>query len=339
MARPGLANRDDLLKWPSNVAAGEFPRLIRRLVWETTPDAVQLGFPAGSGTSAGDWDGSVRAVTGNSYVPTGLSVWELSVQGSGITAKADSDYAKRTSTPDGSPTVDAEYIKAFLRPWTGRRSWAAGKRNDNRWKNVRGYGVDDIEGWLETAPVTHSWVSEMLGLAPHGYRAAEAWWRGWAGATNPVLPSEVVLAGRAEAVAALAGCLGDAPAITTIRGGNPEEIRAFIAAVLDQQARNGDSRWRSRAAFVDEVTSWRALAERPGPLVLVPVTAEVAAEAVHGASHHILIPVSAASAVIELPRIDAHAVTVLLRGAGLGEGAAEQAGRLARWSLSSMRAA
>src|SRR5437016_5897487 len=80
MARPGLATRDDLLGWPSIVAAGEFPRLIRRLVWETAPDAVRLGFPAGSGTSAGDWDGSVRTVTGNAFVPAGLSVWELSVE-------------------------------------------------------------------------------------------------------------------------------------------------------------------------------------------------------------------------------------------------------------------
>ena len=69
MTRPGFATRDDLLGWPSIVAAGEFPRLIRRLVWETAPDAVQLGFPAGSGTSAGDWDGSVRTVTGNAKVP------------------------------------------------------------------------------------------------------------------------------------------------------------------------------------------------------------------------------------------------------------------------------
>ena len=98
MARPGLATRDDLLGWPSIVAAGEFPRLIRRLVWETAPDAVRLGFPAGSGTSAGDWDGSVRTVTGNGFVPAGQSVWELSVEKSGITAKADGDYEKRTST-------------------------------------------------------------------------------------------------------------------------------------------------------------------------------------------------------------------------------------------------
>jgi hypothetical protein len=338
MPRLGLATRDDLLGWPSIVAAGEFPRLIRRLIWETAPDAVRLGFPAGSGTSAGDWDGSVRTVTGNAFVPAGLSVWEVSVEKSGITAKADGDYGKRTSTPDGSPTSDAEYIEAILRPWPGRRTWAAGKRGDGRWKDVRGYGVDDIEEWLESAPVTHSWISELLGLAPHGYQAAEAWWRGWARATSPVLPSGVVLAGRDEAVAALESRLSGPPGITTIRGGSLDETRAFIAAVLDRRANAGDSQWRSRAAFVDQVTSWRALAERAGPLILVPIMADVAAEAAPGAAHHILIPVSGTtSAVIELPPIDARTATAALRSEGLGEAAAEDAGRLARRSLLSMR--
>ena len=197
--------------------------------------------------------------------------------------------------------------------------------------------MDDIEEWLESAPVTHSWVSELLGLAPHGYQAAETWWRGWAGATSPLLPSGVVIASREEAVTALESRLGGIPTITTIRGGSLEEIRAFIAAVLDRQASSGDSRWRSRAAFIDQVTSWRALAERPGPLILVPATADVAAEATQGVAHHIVIPVTATSAVIELPPIDARTATAILRGEGLGEAPAEEVGRLARRSLLSMR--
>jgi hypothetical protein len=201
-------------------------------------------------------------------VPAGLSVWELSVVTSGIEAKADGDYDKRTSTPDGSPTAEAEYIEAILRPWRDRRTWAAGKNGDQRWKSVRGYGVDDIEEWLESAPVTHSWVSELLGLAPHGYQAAETWWRKWAAATSPVPPAGVVLAGRDDAVAALESRLRGTPATTTISGGSPEEMRAFIAAVLDRQASAGDSRWRARAAFVDQVTSPRGRCRRRGPCAL-----------------------------------------------------------------------
>lgn len=338
MARPGFVNRDDLLRWADTVTARtEFPRLIRRLAWETSPDAVQLGFPAGSGTSSGDWDGSVRASAGNAFVPVGLSLWELSTE-KNIARKADGDYGKRTSTPDGTPTTDAVYVAAILRPWTDRQAWATGKRGDGRWKDVRAYGVDDIEEWLETAPVTHSWISELLGLAPHGYQATESWWRIWTQATNPALPSGVVLADRDEAVAAWESRLAGTPGITTIRGGSAEEILAFIAAVLDRQANAGNSRWQSRAAFIDQVTSWRALAERPGPLILVPTSADVAAEAAQGTSHHIVIPVlGTTSADIVLQPIDARIATAVLRGEGLGDAAAEDAGRLARRSLLSMR--
>ena len=94
----------------------------------------------------------------------------------------------------------------------------------------------------------------------------------------------MVLAGRDEAVAALENRLAGTPGITTIRGGSVEEILAFIAAVLDRQANAGDFRWQSQAAFIDQVTSWRALAERPGPLILVPSSADVAAEAAQGTS-------------------------------------------------------
>lgn len=156
------------------------------------------------------------------------------------------------------------------------RRWAVEGRTRLRSGRHRGVARD--------RPLTHSWISELLGLAPHGYRATESWWRIWAQATNPALPSGVVLAGRDEAVAALENRLAGTPGITTIRGGSVEEILAFIAAVLDRQANAGDFRWQSQAAFIDQVTSWRALAERPGPLILVPSSADVAAEAAQGTS-------------------------------------------------------
>ncbi len=338
MARLGFADRDDLLRWAGTVAARtEFPRLIRRLVLETVPDVVQLGFPAGSGTSAGGWDGSVRTITGNAFVPAGLSVWELSVE-KGVTGKADEDYAKRTSPPDGSPASDAVYVEAILRPWQARDAWAAGKRADGRWRDVLAYGVDKAEEWLESAPVAHAWVSELLGFGPYGYRAAEAWWRDWARATAPALPSGVVLAGRDQAVATLTNRLEATPTVTTVKGGSLEEVLAFIAGVVDRQALDGDPRWRSRTALVDQVTSWRALAGRASPLALVPSAADVVAEAAYGTPHHILVPViGTAFADIELPPIDASAAAVALREAGLGEARAEAASRLARRSLLVLR--
>src|SRR6266508_3009254 len=127
MAQPGLIDRRGLLNWADSIGArSELPRLIRRLILETGKGVVELGFPAGEGVSAGSWDGSVRASDDAPYVPAGLSLWELSVEKS-PGSKADEDYAKRTSTSDGSPTTDAVYVAVSLRPWLKRGDWARGE--------------------------------------------------------------------------------------------------------------------------------------------------------------------------------------------------------------------
>ncbi len=89
----------------------------------------------------------------------------------GHTAYLPQGHTASTAQRPYSPTT---YIEAILCPWTKRRAWAAGKLGDGRWNDVRGYGVDEIEEWLEAAPVTHSWISERLGLAPHGYRSGRS---------------------------------------------------------------------------------------------------------------------------------------------------------------------
>jgi hypothetical protein len=198
MTRPGYVDRNKLQSWAdTRPSQSEFPRLVRRLILETTPGLVELGMPAGDGVAAGDWDGSVRTTEATAWVPDGLSVWELSVNSS-PNKKADEDYSKRTDTPDGTPTADCTYVEAILRPWTARATWATGKRSDPVWRDVKVLGLDDIETWLEAAPITWAWLSEELGLSPYGLRTGLTWWRGWAGQTNPALTPGVVLAGRTD---------------------------------------------------------------------------------------------------------------------------------------------
>lgn len=335
-----LASRDDLLQWAKTTPAKvELPRLIRRLALETLPDAVQLGFPAGSGTSSGGWDGSIRTVTATAFVPAGVSVWELSA-GASLTPKADADYAKRTTTPDGSPTKDAVYVQVILRAWQDHESWANGKRGDGRWRDVRGYNVDTIEEWLEVAPVTHAWLSELLSLGPYGYRAAESWWRDWSGATAPPLPSALVLAGRDEQYKGCSGLLTGSPRLVSVRAGSREEALAFVAASVQERANDDVGRARSRTAFVDDVQSWRRLVARRHPLVLVAANEAVAAEAAASNTHHIIVPVvgGSAPADIELPAIDAAAAAAALTTAGMTDRReADEVGRLARRSLIAMR--
>src|SRR5438874_8410240 len=122
MARLGLAERDDLAAWgKAEGVLSDLPRLVRRLILETAPGLVSLGFAAGVGVFGSDWDGTVRASAPTVKVPGGLSLWELSTRAD-VNRKADSDYAKRTAegTPDGTPMSDAAYVALSTRTWQGR---------------------------------------------------------------------------------------------------------------------------------------------------------------------------------------------------------------------------
>lgn len=309
-----------LKQWADRVSARtELPRLVRRLILETGRDVVQLGFPAGEGVSAGGWDGSVRAHASTPFIPKGLSVWELSVNKS-PGRKANEDYAKRTTTPDGSPSGDATYVAVSLRPWTKRAEWAQENLKDKRWGAVRAYGVDDVETWLENAPVTHSWLAEQLGLEPYGLRAAEAWWQTWSNSTSPAIAPDLVLAGRDSLDKSLREQLAGSAAITTVKASSLEEVLAFVAALAVSLENEDGGQLLARLAFVDSVATWRALQGLKQPLILVPTNDEVRKEVGGDSPHHTLVPLTSGSgADYELPPIDPDAARKALEANGIEE--------------------
>ena len=339
MARLGYATQLDLLRWADpQPGRSEFPRLIRRLVLETTHDLLEITFPAAEGTAVGGWDGVVRTGTGTPFVPAGLSGWEVSVN-TKTAKKLDDDYGKRTSSPDGSRTHDCTYVEVILRRWSKRKEWATDRSNDNRWQKVEGFGVDDIETWLEEAPVTHAWISEKLDLGPFGIQTVEAWWSNWSSATTPLLPPEFVLAGRQANIETLRARLADPGQVTTINAASRDDVLAFIAAFLVTEDKAGQGAMLARTAIVDEITTWRSLRLRSKPLILVANSDAVVAESGGMSPHHIIVPVrGAASADIELSPIDATAASKFLTAA-LGDKRQKDADELARLSRISLLAA
>jgi hypothetical protein len=339
MRIPNLLNRQDLLLWADTVpAASEFPRLLRRLILETGRGVVQPGFPAGEGVRAGSWDGTLRTTEQSPYIPLGLSVWEVSVEKS-VGTKADDDYGKRNATPDGSPTKSCTYVEAILRPWTKRFDWSRDRSAETKWKEVRALGVDEIETWLEDAPVTHAWISQVRGRSPYGLRPIDLWWAAWAAATTPTLDVSFILAGRAKEQKELLTLITGSAQVTTVKGGSIEEIQSFIAAALLQAAANGDDQPKARAVLVDDLAAWRELLARQSPLILIAASDQTRAETPPATSvHHVIIPVvDAASADIVIPPLDPAEAAAALKTAGLQDQKADRLGRLARSSLLAMR--
>ncbi|HVQ90372.1 MAG TPA: hypothetical protein VMU51_05000 [Mycobacteriales bacterium] len=172
----------------------------------------------------------------------------------------------------------------------------------------------------------------------------DLWWNAWASATTPTLTPAVVLARRStqneasNSQADLIARLNRSPQVTTIKGGSLEEVQAFIAAALLQLAASGEDVLKARAAFVDDVVTYRALLAQSRPLVLIPTTQQTRAEPLPASHHHIVVPlVQAASADIELPPIDPAEVADALKGSGIDDQRADKLGRLARRSLLALR--
>lgn len=334
MARLGYAERSDLKTWGSQTrsAAGELPQLVRRLILETAP-VTKLGFAAAEGIGVGGWDGTARATAETAHVPAGLSLWELSTDGS-PGRKARDDFDKRLGTPDGSPTSDAVYVAVSTRVWKTREDFVREANAVARWREVRAYALDELHGWLDEAPVTHAWLSELIGLTPHGLKTAERWWEDWAGRTDPSLPPAVVLAGRDSQVESLGKLLAGGGRLATVAAPSRDDALAFVAAAVVAAAEDDGGALLARTAFIDSVEAWRRLRERERPLVLVPLTDDVAADMGHGSVHHLLVPaVGAEIGDISLAPIDAQQAAAALQAAGLGEELASEVGQLARMSL------
>ena len=191
---PWRVTRDELLGWSE--APGELPGLVRSLIAETVPSADWTHMPAGSGVFQPEWDGVVRCLTGNRFVPDGKSVWELSAQQSGSDRKAVED------TPDPE-RAEAAYVAAICAPWTKARSFQDEKSDSGDFRRVQALNVDDLEAWLECAPLTTVWLREQMGRPITGAGSLSAWWERWLESTTVPLDAPVVLAGRDEQAEAL----------------------------------------------------------------------------------------------------------------------------------------
>lgn len=322
----------------------ELPRLVRRLILETTPGLVELDGPADEGVYSGGWDTVARAASTTPWVPAGLSLWEMAVRKDGANAKADDDYEKRRQTPDGSPTTSATYVQLIANTWDGRSDWARQRSAEGRWQEVRGYGVDKLQAWLEAAPVTYAWLAAQLGFHPYGYRSHDQWWDAWASQTDPCLTPSVVLSGRSEEAKSLGEHLRGAPRVTTVSGASVDEICAFVLAALAEHSDLLEGRrLLARTALVDRAESWRELLGQSSPLVLVPDRHRMSQERPASSPHHVVVPVVqdlSRRADIVLPRLDSAAVADALREVGVtDEDRAERLGYLARRSLQTLRRA
>ncbi len=294
--------------------------------------------PVGEGVRTGGWDGTVSATTSTHKIPQGLSVWEVSVHSSpGV--KAQKDYVKRFTAPDGLSTSDVTYVATILRPWKKRADWAQERTEEGRWKKVIAYGLDDIDVWLDDAPATLVWFSEEIGLRPTGLKSAERWWASWSSQTRPALSPAVPVAGRTQEVADLQQFIDQTGGgVLTVGAASTDEATAFVVAFAQSEADEGRGDLLSRTVVVDDLAALRRLAERQRPLVLILSDPSLANDLAPDNKHQVIVPLAESHDVdLRLGRLDAGRVASALVDLGQSQRDSEQGGRLARRSLTALR--
>lgn len=326
-------SRQELVQWADSGAGYDLPGLLRRLVIETGEGVELVHFPAGVGATSGDWDGVVRATVGTAFVPEGVSGWEISTE-KNSNKKAEEDYGKRLSAPDGSATADVTFVEVICRPWTKARAFAAQHTAEHRWKEVRAYNVESLETWLEQAPSTTIWLAEQLRRPVSGIRTAEQWWNDWLRSTRVPLRGAVVLAGRESGSETLLQRV-TSPGTTTVGGDlRLDEVHAFVAATFIDRA---DHEIHRPVLFLSDSDEARKLLSRPGELVVVAPHAAFARE-IPPSGHHLIIPTPGSDrADITIPPVASRLAAEALEKQGLPHRESREYGTLARRSLLALR--
>jgi predicted ATPase len=256
---------DDLKQWADRQeAAALLPDLVRRLLLATT-SLKRLTMRADGGVNIGGWDGLAQIDDAPTNVPVGWSGWELSVRRD-VKAKADKDFAGRMKSPEALDPEHTTYVAVTARRFANKESWAADKRDDGPFADVRVIDADDLATWLVDAPAVSRWFAKKLGRTVDDVIDAETFVDIWRGRTRFRLPADLPLLGsdRKRAAASVREWLGrpagDVQALH-VMADTREEAAVFTAAVLSEPSpqRNG---WLASTLVVETREAFRSLADR-----------------------------------------------------------------------------
>lgn len=263
----------DIDRWAqSRRAQDELPILISRLIG-ASGTATALSVPGGDAVSTPGFDGEIESTGTNPWVPTGRSVWEMSVDGS-PTSKANRDYTKRVAELGAKERAERTYVVAMGRRWSGKRKWIEAKRKTGEWAEVRAYDADDLEAWLEVNLPVQLWFAEQLGLTNSDVRSCEAAWDEWVRDAEPAITRDAVLSMRDRVAERFVKLLEERAAGGTIslHADSVEEAVAFACACLIER----DPAAEKTSLVVRTVQGWQAVRANEGVKVAVAASSEVA---------------------------------------------------------------
>src|SRR5208337_869402 len=164
----------DLAQWGgTRDGQAKLPELASRLILAVYGPAAALRFPSDDSIQHPGWDGVCDAPSDSTYIPAGKSVWEIGAQRAQIGAKAQKDYVKRTAKPLGVNPSETCFIFFTPQRWPLKEVWAAERRAEGVWRDVRVIDGDTLVNWLELYPGVAEWLAVRINRRPEGLRNLE----------------------------------------------------------------------------------------------------------------------------------------------------------------------
>jgi hypothetical protein len=318
-----LVDRTEIEGWGQKFdAKGNFPKLIAKLIRETTPKSTFLQVPSGSAVTIGGWDGIVKCEEKTSYVPKGISLWEIGTNGN--KAKANIDYKKRTEDSLGFDKSEVTYIFITTNIWVDKNDWVKEKLKDNVWHDIKVYDSRDIAEWLENAPISCRWFAVLSSNHPYdGIYTADEYWKMLSYGPKGQLTPKTITSGRETESQVLLKFLSGKPSLLAVQGSTKEEAIAFIIASALQFDHHAKELFLSRSVVVDTENNFHGLRINKNSLNLIAkldITGKLYVAIDN--DHHVLVPVGpddnfTSRDIIVLPRIDRNGQVEALQEMGL----------------------
>lgn len=266
----------------------QMPALIRKLIYAEAKGITKISFPAGDAIRYPGWDGILKTDVATANIPAGISVWEIGTD-KDPRKKANKDYAKRTATPGKIIPAETTYVAVTPRFFPNKEKWADEKNKEGIWKKVIILDAASLEEWVEQYWVVGAWLGKLLGKHTE-ITPLDQFWETWSkGNTHTITPS-LVLAGRDEFAKMLLEILERPASAHTIGATSPEEVIAFIAAVILQAPETIREELFARTVVVTQEIDFRKLMVQKNPMVLVMSFEDsgIVNEAVR-LGHHVLL--------------------------------------------------
>jgi hypothetical protein len=237
----------DLAQWGgSRDGQAKLPELVGRLILAVYGPAAALRFPSDDSIHHPGWDGICDAPSDSIYIPAGKSAWEIGAQRGQIGAKAQDEYIKRTRKPLGIKPSETCFIFFTPQRWPQKEIWAAERRAEGVWRDVRVIDGDMLVHWLELYPGVAEWLAVRINRRPKGLRNLREVWNEWSLATIPALSQELIIADRDDQATSVLRWLNDAESVLSVQAEAADEAIAFLHAAVAQLPLNHRIYWESR---------------------------------------------------------------------------------------------